>query len=71
MHWTNGFGGGGLVMILFWVFIIVGILALIKWIVSQTSSVPKVDSAMDILKHRYAQGEISKTDFLSMKKDLE
>jgi len=71
MHWTNGFGGGGLVMILFWILIIVGILALIKWIVSQTSSIPKADSAMDILKNRYAQGEISKTDFLSMKKDLE
>ncbi len=71
MHWMNGYGGGGFVMILFWILIIGGIVALFRWIVTQKSSQTKAASALDILKKRYAQGELSKEDYERMKKDLE
>jgi putative membrane protein len=73
MHWydhMNWGWGGGLMMILW----IVLLAALIFWIVrsAQRSSNghPQTDSAMDILKKRYARGEISKEEFDERKKDL-
>jgi len=71
MHWMYGFEGGWLFMILFWVVVVAGIVVLVKWIVGQTSSHPRTDTALDILKKRYARGDITKEDFDHMKKDLE
>jgi putative membrane protein len=67
-HWGWGWGMG---MILFWILIVVGIIVLAKWIAGQKSGPPQGDSALDILKRRYAKGEISKEDYDRMKKDLE
>ena len=54
------------------------ILGLIFWAVitsihrleESDSSNPKTDSAIDILKRRYAQGEIDKEEYETKKKDL-
>lgn len=68
---TGGFGG--VFMILFWVLIVVGIIALVKWM-SASSGAARQSSgdgkALDILKERYARGDIDEQEFQKRKRDL-
>ena len=62
-------------MILFWGLIIVGLVALIRWLLQSTGSkghsgVSTGSKAIDILKERYARDEIDRDEFESMKKDI-
>jgi putative membrane protein len=56
-------------MLLFWGVVIVGIVLGIRWLVSQGRE-PQRDTAMDILRQRYARGEITREEFDSMPKRL-
>lgn len=73
-----GWGGwlvGGLVMLLFWG----GLIALVVFTVrafagtnrDKTRQAPSGETALDILKRRYAQGEIDKAEYEVMRRDIE
>ncbi len=61
---------GMILMIAFWVLVIAAIVIFIKWLIDQSRG-GRGKSALDIIKERYARGEISKKQFEEMKKDLE
>jgi putative membrane protein len=62
--------GGGLFMILFWILVIIGVVFLIRLVVRGTKEGGGSETALDILKKRYARGEISKEEFEEKKKDI-
>jgi len=60
-----GYGGFGMFfMIVFWIAIIL----LVVWTVQQFTK--NKESALDALEKRYAKGEISKKEYLEIKKQL-
>ena len=77
--WTHmndygwGWGGMGLGMLLFWGLLIAGIVMVVRCF-SGSGTCGKRDrekSALDLLKERYARGEIEKEEFEQKKRDLE
>jgi putative membrane protein len=65
------FGWTGGVMIILWIVLIAALVFAFVQLVNKgnLSAVPK-ESALDILKKRYAKGEITKEEFERMKKEL-
>jgi putative membrane protein len=65
---------GGILMIVFWILIIVGLVFFIKWLIQSTGRDKTIGSggnrSIEILKERYARGEIDKEEFEAKKKDL-
>ena len=68
-----GMGIGGIFMILFWALIIFGVVALVKWIFFNGSSSTGTSgrNALDILKERYARGEINREQYEEMRRNLQ
>ena len=70
-----GMGWVGMVfMFVFWGLVIAALFFLVKWLIQATRSGKPSDDrfsrAIDILKERYARGEIDKVEFQSKKRDL-
>ncbi len=86
MPWMHGFGFGwggmifgGLLMVLFWVVIIVLVVFAVRALTRSGSgqTTPPAsspgqtgDQALEILRERYARGEITKDEYTSMRQDL-
>ncbi len=71
MHWGNygcGTAFGWIFMCIFWIFVIAGIIFVIKLFTCRRNW--EEESALDILKKRYSKGEISKEEFEKMKNDI-
>ena len=71
-----GMGWFGMIfMAIFWGLIIVGLVLLIKWLIQATKKGPEAvhsgSRALEILKERYAMGEIGKEEFEEKKRDLQ
>ena len=69
----DGYGMGygmGILGLIFWILVIIGLVLLIKYLWESGGAKREQESALEILKKRYARGEISKEEFEEKKKDL-
>lgn len=62
-----------LFMLIFLGLIVIGLIALLRWVLNRGNPLlsKSPETALDILKKRYARGEIDREEFERMKKDLE
>jgi putative membrane protein len=67
--WMPMMGFGFLSMVLFWAVLVAGLIFVGKWLWGQ-GPMNREDSALELLKKRYARGEINKQEFEAMKRDL-
>ncbi len=71
--WGMGWAGG-IFMILFWILVVVALVFFIRWLAQNTRgggySRTESSRALEILKERYARGEIDKKEFEEKKRDL-
>lgn len=71
---SYGYGSGmmsgsyWIIGLIFWLLILIGLVLLIKYL--WEGSGKKEESSLELLKKRYARGEISKEEFEEKKKDL-
>ena len=69
MHWDYGMGMG-FGMGWFWILFLVVIVLLVVNLAAKKEQNPQSKSAIEILKERYAKGEIDKEEFDQKRKDL-
>lgn len=74
--WNNTMGGwngfgllGWIPMLLFWIILILGVVALLRYL-GKSGQHGSGKTPLEILKERYARGDIDKKEFEQMKKDL-
>ncbi len=68
MDWGYMGAWGWVFMVIFWLFVIVGFMSLIQ---GGMHGAGRRHSPLEILKERYAKGEIDKKEFESMKKEIQ
>jgi putative membrane protein len=78
-RWGMGYGhmmgsGMGIVMIIFWIVLIGGFILLVSGAINGIRAFPKNDDEMqtplEILKQRYARGEIDKAEYEDKRRNL-
>jgi len=65
---------GPVIMVAFWALVILGIVYVVKVLMgrgNEGAAPQERESALEILKKRYARGEINKEEFEEKRKDLE
>jgi len=69
--WGMGFG----FMLLFWVLVAAGIVAVIRWALRLSDEgdrrPPRERTPLEIARERYARGEIGREEYEQLKRDLE
>jgi len=75
MWWVGGAWGIGmmLTMLVFWGFLIAGVVLVVRWLAGQggfVASRRRDNPALEILRERYARGEIERDEFEAKKRDL-
>jgi putative membrane protein len=71
--WGWGWGMGIIHGLLWWAILILGIIVLVRLLgrdSSRTAAAPPAETALEVLKKRYARGEIGKQEFEEKKRDL-
>ncbi len=76
MDWAGGSGWMGLgwiFMLLFWVLVILGIAALVRWLGTGSSGRREAErkTPLEIIQERYARGEIKREEYEQKRRDLE
>ncbi len=69
--WGLGMGLGALAMLAFWGAIIVGVVLLVRSLAGPAAGSRGGESAVDILKRRYAAGEITREEYEQMRQAVE
>ena len=73
-NWAGGWMMGGMwpFSILFWILVVAGVVLIVRWLTARDGQekVSPTESPLDILKTRYAKGEIDKETFETMKRDI-
>lgn len=70
MMWGAGLFGG-FMMLLFWGVLLALVVFAVRWLSKSSDESIKSQSALDILKERYAKGEIDEDEYLKRKSTLE
>ena len=79
MWWPYGYGsgwgwmiGGWIMMLVFWAVVIIGIVALVRFLSDRGGTVrPETPATpLEILRRRYAAGELTKEQFDEMKRNV-
>ncbi len=69
--WGMGMLLGMGVFFLVWALILVALVLLVRWLWVQARPAPRSEeTALEILKRRYARGEITREEFEGMRRDL-
>lgn len=74
-HMMDGWGGGfGMGLMIFLWFLVIALIVTLIWFLirkgSNSSGKPENESTLEILKNRYARGEINEEEFRKMKKEI-
>ena len=69
--WGLAMGLGMLAMLAFWAAIIVGVVLLVRWLTAATAAHDQPETPLEILRRRYAAGEITHEEFERMRQALE
>ena len=72
MGWMGGMFGIGMMfmMLFFWILVIAALVLGVRWLRSEGKE-QRNDSALGILRQRYARGEINKEEFEAIRGDIE